>query len=63
VYNFDSRSALYWALRQMFEADEVVIGPLGDVLAALWAIKWTVDSRRRIGWRAVGACGARLAIT
>ncbi len=46
---FDRRSELYWMLRQEFEAGEIDIDELDDVLAAqLGNIKWTVDSKGRI---------------
>jgi hypothetical protein len=45
----NARAEDYWNLREMFEAGEVDIDELDDVLAAqLGSIKWTVDSRGRI---------------
>ena len=43
------RAELYWALKDMFEAEEADIDPLDDQLAAqLGSIKWTLDSKGRI---------------
>jgi hypothetical protein len=45
----NARAEDYWHLRELFEADEIDIDQLDDVLAAqLGSIKWTVDSRGRI---------------
>jgi hypothetical protein len=44
-----ARAEDHWNLRELFEAGEVDIDELDDVLAAqLGSIKWTVDSRGRI---------------
>jgi hypothetical protein len=45
----NARAEDYWNLREIFEAGDVDIDELDDVLAAqLGSIKWTVDSRGRI---------------
>jgi hypothetical protein len=45
----NARAEDYWNLREIFEAGEVDIDELDDVLAAqLGSIKWTLDSRGRI---------------
>jgi hypothetical protein len=45
----NARAEDYWSLREIFEAGEIDIDELDDVLAAqLGSIKWTVDSRGRI---------------
>ena len=45
----NARAEDYWSLRELFEAEEIDIDELDDVLAAqLGSIKWTIDSRGRI---------------
>jgi hypothetical protein len=45
----NARAEDYWNLREIFEAGEIDIDELDDVLAAqLGSIKWTIDSRGRI---------------